>query len=216
MSRPASPAVIFAAACVLLGLAGMLFVAFKADLSLVKETRSRGNIGAMSGASAPEKPSGPSEADLPADKEQVDELMEQMAKLRESPNDADALRKTGEIFVAAKDWKRAEVFLGRAVLSRPGDTRPRYLLGVCFYQQNKFDEAAKTFEELLVIREDPSAMYNLAVIYKYHMGQKSRGRDLAAQDHRLSRGRRRHCGQGQGGVIEMMGWPRPTKSGMHR
>ena len=178
MSRPASPAVVFVAACVLLGLAGMLFVAFTSDLSLVKETRSRGNIGAMSEASAPEKPSGPSEADLPADKEQADELMNLMGKLKESPNDADALRKTGEIFVAARDWKRAEVFLGRAVLSRPGDTRPRYLLGVCLYQQNKFDEAAKTFEEVLVIREDPSAMYNLAVIYKYHMGKKTEAEAL--------------------------------------
>ena len=178
MSRPASPAIFFVAACVLFGLAGMLFVAFKTDLSMVKETRSRGNVGAMSEASAPEQPSGPSEADLPADKEQVDELMGLMAKLRESPNDADALCKTGEIFVAARDWKRGEVFLGRAVLSRPGDTRPRYLLGVCLYQQNKFDEAAKAFEELLVIKEDPSAMYNLAVIYKYHMGRKAEAETL--------------------------------------
>ena len=178
MSRPASPSVIFVAACVLFGLAGMLFVAFKTDLSMVKETRSRGNVGAMSEASAPEQSSGPTEADLPADKEQVDELMGLMAKLRESPNDADALRKTGEIFVAARDWKRAEVFLGRAVLSRPGDTRPRYLLGVCLYQQNKFDEASKAFEELLVIKEDPSAMYNLAIIYKYHMGKKAEAEAL--------------------------------------
>ena len=127
----------------------------------------------MSETFAPEKSSGLPEAGLPADKEQVDELMEQMAKLKESPNDAAALLKTGEIFVAARDWKRAEVFLGRAVLSRPGDTRPRYLLGVCLYQQNKFDEASKAFEELLAIKEDPSAMYNLSIIYKYHMGRKA-------------------------------------------
>ena len=101
--------------------------------------------------------------------QQVDELVALMSKIQTSPDDADALMEIGNTFLAVNDWERAVTFLNRAVMSRPSDIRPRYMLGIALYQQGKIQEAAATFEELLALEKDPAAQYNLAVIYKYHM-----------------------------------------------
>lgn len=109
---------------------------------------------------------------------QAESLAQLMARLQASPNDADTLVRIGEIFMEAEEWSRAEFFLGKAVLSRPGDPRPFYLLGLTQYQDGKMDLAAASFEYLLAIKEDPAAMYNLAVIYKYHLNKEQQAQDL--------------------------------------
>lgn len=103
--------------------------------------------------------------------EQAGSVSALMRKLQSNPNDATALMDIADIFIEAGEWARAEVFLTRAVLARPGDTRPRYMLGLAQHQAGKMAEAAVTFEELLSIKEDPAAMYNLAVIYKHHLNK---------------------------------------------
>lgn len=109
------------------------------------------------------------QTDLVLSEDQADSLTGLMRQLQTNPNDADALIEIGESFLMAKDWKRAEVFLNRAILSRPSDIRPRYMLGVSLYQQDKIQDAAHVFEELLEIEDAPAAQYNLAIIYKYHL-----------------------------------------------
>lgn len=110
--------------------------------------------------------------------EQMAEVSELMAKLKENPNDSATLVALGDVFLQAGDWTRAEFFLSRAVLSKPGDARPRYMLGIALHQQNKIGQAVKTFEELLAIEDDPSAMYNLGVIYKYQAQDPKRAEEL--------------------------------------
>lgn len=110
--------------------------------------------------------------------EQAQSVSELMARLQSSPNDADLLLRIGEIFMEAEEWSRAEFFLGKAVLSRPGDPRAFYLLGLAQYQDGKMEEAAASFEYLLAIKKDPAAMYNLAVIYKYHLNQEQKAQEL--------------------------------------
>lgn len=117
------------------------------------------------------------EAGMSLSEEDADELSKLMGRIKENPNDAKALRETGEFFVRARDWKRAEFFLDRAVLSNPSDIGARDSLGISQYQQGAVTNAAKTYEELLAIREDPRALYNLAIIYKYRM---NRPRDARA------------------------------------
>lgn len=121
-------------------------------------------------------PEGGSSLDLT--EKQADELTVLMKKLQSNPNDADALMEIGDTFLVAGDWQRADVFLTRAVLSRPGDIRPRYMLGISQYQQGKMQDAANTFEELLSMQEDPPTLYNLAVIYKYHLNNVPRAAEL--------------------------------------
>jgi uncharacterized protein HemY len=100
---------------------------------------------------------------------QADDLTALMRRLQANPNDADTLIELGDAFLTAGEWARAAAFLHRAVLSRPGDVRPRYMLGICLYRQEKIEEARRTYEDLLAIREDPPALYNLALLYKYHL-----------------------------------------------
>ena len=117
-------------------------------------------------------------ADLALTEKQADDLTDLMRKLQANPNDADALIAIADSFLMAGEWIRAEVFLHRAIRSRPRDVRPRYMLGVCLYQQGKIQEARLAYEELLAIREDPPALYNLALIYKYHLDDSGKAKYL--------------------------------------
>lgn len=110
--------------------------------------------------------------------EQMLAISELMAKLKDNPNDSATLTALGETFLKAAEWTRAEFFLSRAVLGKPSDIRPRYLLGIAYYQQNKIGQTVKTFEELLTIEEDLATMYNLGVIYKYEASDPKRAKEL--------------------------------------
>lgn len=109
---------------------------------------------------------------------QMAEVSELMARLKDNPNDSATLTALGDAFLKAGDWTRAEFFLSRAVLAKPADIRPRYMLGIAMHQQGKLAETVKTFEELIAIEEDPSSMYNLAVIYKYQAKDPKRAEEL--------------------------------------
>ncbi len=98
------------------------------------------------------------------------ELTELMTQLQANPNDAAVLTEIGNFFMRAEEWTRAEAFLRRAIISKPSDTRPLYLMAICLFRQGKPAEAAKNFEDLLQIKNDPSAMFNLALLYKHHLG----------------------------------------------
>ncbi|MDR2124141.1 MAG: tetratricopeptide repeat protein [Desulfovibrio sp.] len=105
--------------------------------------------------------------------EQADEMAALMRTLRDNPNDADNLYRIADIFVRAGDQARAEIFLNRAVLSRPADVRARFMLGNILFKQNKMREAAAVYEELLKISEDAETMYNLALLRKYHLNDRA-------------------------------------------
>ena len=113
--------------------------------------------------------------------QQAEELAALMVKIQTNPNDVDALMEIGNIFLAAEDWGRVEVFLSRAVVSRPTDMRLRYILAVALYQQEKMREAAAAFAQVLTLEKNPAAQYNLAVIYKYHMDKADEARLLFEQ-----------------------------------
>jgi tetratricopeptide (TPR) repeat protein len=142
--------------------------------------RDQGGMPSMPGtASAPPKDQAGTgrmpDAALPPDlmQEQADEMAALMRTLRDNPNDADNLYRIAEIFVRAGDQARAEIFLNRAVLSRPADVRARFMLGNVLFKQNKIREAAAVYEELLKTSEDAETLYNLAVLHKYHLNDKA-------------------------------------------
>ena len=113
--------------------------------------------------------------------EQTEALNALMNTLQNSPHDADTLMEIGGIFLAAMDWARAEIFLNRAILSRPADTGSRYMLGIALYQQERIQEAAAAFEELLNLEKNAAAQFNLAVIYNYHLDKPNEARALFEQ-----------------------------------
>jgi cytochrome c-type biogenesis protein CcmH/NrfG len=160
----------FLSLLVLLGLLGM----FAASLLSFVDFR---KLVTPELAEAPTAPAPREDSQPQMSREQTDSMSALMRRLQSNPNDADALLEISEIFVQIEDWPRAEAFLTRLILSRPADARPRHLLAILQYRQQRMAEAAKTFKELLDIKEDPAAMYNLAVIYKYHLDK----RDLATE-----------------------------------
>ncbi len=100
---------------------------------------------------------------------EADKLTEMMAMLQQNPNNPEVLREIGRFFMDAEEWQRAQAFLEKALLAKPSDTRPMYLLGICQFRQGDAIAAAKTFENLIQIAPDPSAMFNLALLYKHHL-----------------------------------------------
>ena len=168
----------------LLSLGAMFIASFQSLMEnhTVKETRSRGNV-----STPPEgMPATPpamgklpeGDTNLAMTEQQADDITELMRKLQTNPNDTEALIALGDIFMTAQEWARAEVFLTRAMVSKPAETKPRYMLGICQYRQDKMKDAAKTFEDLIAINEDPAVMFNLAVIYKHHLGQADKAKEL--------------------------------------
>jgi tetratricopeptide (TPR) repeat protein len=99
-------------------------------------------------------------------------------EIRSDLQDAEAVMGLGEELMAAGEWARAEVFLEQAIRDRPQDKRPRHLLGVCLFRQNKISEAAKVFEDMAGTQEDPIALYNLAILYKHHLNLPERAEGL--------------------------------------
>ena len=138
------------------------------------ESRSRG----LSSSDTGQTPEEGAMPEFAMSEQLAGEVTELMAKLKDNPNDGETLTALGDTFLRARDWNRAEVFLVRAGLSRPSDVRPRYLLGIAQYQQGKLTEAVATFEELLQIKDDPTTLYNLAIIYKYQLNNPGRAEEL--------------------------------------
>lgn len=102
---------------------------------------------------------------------QTDDLSKLMAKLQAEPKNPDLLMEIGGLFMEVKDWERAKFFLSRAVVAAPADVRPRYMLGITLFRAENAQEAAAVFEDLLALRDEPAARYNLAVLYKYHLNR---------------------------------------------
>lgn len=126
--------------------------------------------GSNAGPQSAPSESAPPESAMELSDEQAQTLASLMQKIKNNPNDAEALTAIGDAFISAKEWTRAEAFLTRAALARPGDVTSRHMLALSQYRQHKMVEAAATFEEILNVQSDDArALYNLAVIRKYHL-----------------------------------------------
>jgi len=55
------------------------------------------------------------------------------------------------------------------------------MLGIALYQQQRIQEAAAAFQELLNLEKNAAAQFNLAVIYKYHLDKPNEARALIEQ-----------------------------------
>lgn len=98
-------------------------------------------------------------------------LSELMRKIQADLGDAETLAMIGAHFITTSDFEKAEGFFAKAIAASPENIRARYMLANCFYLQGKMPDAAKAFEDLLEIRQDANAQYNLALLFKYHLGK---------------------------------------------
>lgn len=134
------------------------------------------NQSATRGTVAMDGPAMVAETGLPP--EQTEALMRHMQEIQSNPNNTEALVGIAELFLETGNDPMAEAFLQRAIMSKPADTYPRYALGLLLFKQGKAAQAAAAFEDLLEIHEEPAAMYNLALLYKYHLNKPEQAQGL--------------------------------------
>lgn len=111
-------------------------------------------------------------------------LMEAMRRMQEDPHDADAMLGAARILSAQGNADAALSLAKRASIASPSDPRPPHLAGVILAGQEKWEEAVQELERSLSLRDDPSARYSAAVIYRYHLRQEEKAKkhfDMAAR-----------------------------------
>lgn len=113
--------------------------------------------------------------------ELMSHIGELMSKLSQNPEDFDVRLELAEHFMEVGDWKSASVHLTRAVALKPDSVPANYFMGVAQYSQGNFAESAKAFEQLLSIESDPSAMFNLGILYAQHLNKSAEAKELFAK-----------------------------------
>ena len=112
------------------------------------------------------------------------QIMEAMRRMQENPNDPEALLSAARIFSAQGNADAALSLARRASVAAPSDPRPPHLAGVILAGQEKWEEAARELERSLSLKDDSSARYSAAVIYRYHLKQEEKAKkhfDMAAR-----------------------------------
>ncbi len=168
MSAPARPLRIGILAILLAGMCAMFgtVLIYRIDHGSLTEEIGRPQAKRDAPADSPEPNMG-----FALSEQQTDDLGKLMAKLQAEPKNPALLMEIGGLFMEAKEWDRARFFLSRAVVAAPADTRPRYMLGISLFRLGNAPEAAKVFEDMLELKDEPAARFNLAVLYKYHLNR---------------------------------------------
>lgn len=124
------------------------------------------SAGDMRDARAPESPD-----------PQAAAVMELMQKMQQDPNNVDTMLEIATLFASQGNAESAKSMLERAALSAPSDPRPPYLLGVQLAQAGQWDEAARSLERSLGLKDDASTRYSLGVLFRYHLQQEEKARE---------------------------------------
>lgn len=102
------------------------------------------------------------------DSEMMSSVPPLMAKLKDNPNDKDALLQLAHLFNRAEDWQKAEPFWNKVVALDPSNIGARYHHGFALAQLNRFPEAVSVYEAILKAKpEESTAHYYLGMINKH-------------------------------------------------
>lgn len=110
--------------------------------------------------------------------ELMSHIGELMGKLSQNPDDLAVRIELAEHFMEVNDWKSASVHLERALKINPESSTANYMLGVAWYGQGDFAASAEAFERLLGLERDPSAMFNLGILYAQHLNRQAEAKEL--------------------------------------
>ncbi|BDV00985.1 hypothetical protein TDMWS_10700 [Thermodesulfomicrobium sp. WS] len=101
------------------------------------------------------------------DMAEVSALME---RLQANPEDQDAMRHLGMLFMQMGAWARAMSFWDMLLGKVPEDLEALNQKGVCLFQLGRHPEAAEVFSRMLQVdAQNPHAHYNLGVLYAYYL-----------------------------------------------
>jgi len=158
-------------------LAGLLAMAGSALWHFASPPESRTDQGSFAAPSA--------EADKPAATDEGTAiLMDAMRRMQENENDVDALLDAARVLYDQGKPEAALSLAQKAAIAAPSDPRPPHLSGVLLAAEKKWEEAVQQLERSISMRDDSSARYSAAVIYRYHLKQEDKAKkhfDMAAR-----------------------------------
>lgn len=105
----------------------------------------------------------------------VGQLMRQAAQ---NPQDLETNLKLVETLMAMGQWDGAENFAQKALglsSANPAEIRPLYFLSLIHHNRGEHEQAAELLEKLLEKNDDPSARYNLGILYAHYLNQPEKG-----------------------------------------
>lgn len=98
------------------------------------------------------------------------EISALMERLQVNPEDQDAMRHLGMLFMQMSAWTRAMSFWDMLLAKAPEDLEALNQKGVCLFQLGRHLEAAEVFSRMLKVdAQNPHAHYNLGVLYAYYL-----------------------------------------------
>lgn len=88
------------------------------------------------------------------------------ANMEARKNQAEAIRKLGEVYLAEGKYTAAYKQLAKAEKMYPRDPYVHYALGIFYYRKGKFDQAINKYKKSLELKPDlASARNNLGIVY---------------------------------------------------
>ncbi len=107
-----------------------------------------------------------------ADSQMMNDIGKLMEQMRDKPDDFDLLMQLADRFITMQAWDKAELFLTRAMVAAPSNPDVLYKLGIAAFQQNKAEDAAGYFEEIVNQHPDHAhAQLNLGILYKHYLNK---------------------------------------------
>ena len=100
------------------------------------------------------------------DLEKAEKEFQQTIRLNE--NSSEAFKELGRLYMKTGDLDKAIYHLKEA-LKKTGVTAPQNIrnwIAICYYGQNRFQEAEKEWQEALRIKENENILLNLALAYR--------------------------------------------------
>jgi tetratricopeptide (TPR) repeat protein len=95
-----------------------------------------------------------------------------MQKLKDNPDDVEAMRALGMSFMDMRAWDKSMSFWDMLLAKNPNDVMALNQKGFCLFELEKHAAAAELFERMLGIEPNNfHAHFNLGIIYKHYLQQ---------------------------------------------
>lgn len=95
-------------------------------------------------------------------------VKEYMDRVRQNPDDLEALVGLGNSFLMMRAWDRALDPLEKARRLKPDDVEVLKAIGIAYFNKEEYAKAEAAYEAILKVDpEDTLALFNLGIIYKY-------------------------------------------------
>jgi tetratricopeptide (TPR) repeat protein len=101
----------------------------------------------------------------------MSQVKEYLERVKQHPDDVEALVGLGNSFLMMRAWDRALEPLEKARQLKPGDTAVLKSVGIAYFNKEEYDKASGAYEDILKTDPDDTlALFNLGVIYKHQAG----------------------------------------------